>query len=314
MGEIMVEFNAMTRGPLRDVQLFEKHAAGAEGNVAIGISRLGCSSGVISRVGNDEFGYFLLGALKAEGVDTSHVTVDSGSPTASFFIQRGHPIPDKSEAFYYRKGSAASKLSLSDVDTAYIASSKLFHITGITPALSESARDATIEATKAAKRAHVMLSVDTNIRLKLWSEEEARSNLLPLCQSADIVFTSCPDSKIILDQDQPEEIAKLLHKEGVKTVVVKLGAKGAFASSAGEVVTQSAVQSYVEDPTGCGDSFAAAFLATQMKGWKLKDSMRAATATAALVISVRGDYENIPSMEALQTLLGYESGKTEYLR
>jgi sugar/nucleoside kinase (ribokinase family) len=310
----MVEFNAVTRGPLRHVQLFEKHAAGAEGNVAIGVSRLGCSSGIISRVGNDEFGHFLLGTLKAEGVDTSHVAIDPVLPTASFFIQRGHPIPNKSEAFYYRKDSAGSKLSSRDVDTAYIASSKIFHLTGVTPALSESARDATIKATKAAKDEHVTLSIDTNIRLKLWSEEAARACLRPLCESADIVFTSCPDSKIILNQDKPDEIARALHKAGVKTVVVKLGEKGAFASAGGETVSQPAIPTCVEDPTGAGDSFAATFLATQLKGWRLKDSLRAAAATAALVVSIRGDYENIPNMGALQTFLDYEQGKAEYLR
>jgi 2-dehydro-3-deoxygluconokinase len=138
--------------------------------------------------------------------------------------------------------------------------------------------------------------------------------LLPLCEQADIVFTSCPDSRIILGQDRPEEIAKGLHRAGVKTVVVKLGEKGAFASSGGETITQPALPTYVEDPTGAGDSLAAGFLATQMKGWRLKDSLRAAIAIASLVVSVRGDYENIPNMEALGTLLAYEQGKAEYLR
>jgi 2-dehydro-3-deoxygluconokinase len=118
----------------------------------------------------------------------------------------------------------------------------------------------------------------------------------------------------VLNQDRPDEIAASLHKAGVKTVVVKLGEKGAFASSAGEIATEPVIPVYVEDPTGAGDSFAATFLATQMKGWKLKDSLRAASATAALVVSVRGDYENIPNMEALRTFLGYERGKAEYLR
>jgi 2-dehydro-3-deoxygluconokinase len=100
----------------------------------------------------------------------------------------------------------------------------------------------------------------------------------------------------------------------VKTVVVKLGERGAFASSDGEIATQPVIPTYVEDPTGAGDAFAATFLATRLKGWRLKDSLRAATATGALVVSVRGDYENIPDTEALQTFLGYEQGKTEYLR
>lgn len=314
MGEIMVELNSVSRGPLRTVELFEKHAAGTEGNVAIGVSRLGCSSGIISRVGNDEFGKFLLGVLRAEGVDTSHVVVDGESSTGLFFIQRGYPIPDKSEAFYYRSNSAGSRLSTSDVDVDYVSSAKIFHVTGITPALSGSARDATVVAVKAAKGSNVQISLDTNVRLKLWSKEEPRSILLPLCKMADIVFTSASDSEIILGEDQPVEIASVLHKAGVKTVVVKLGERGAYASSGGDVATQPMIPAYVEDATGAGDSFAAAFLATQLKGWKLKDSLLAAATSAALVVTIRGDYENVPDMEGLQTALGYEQGKTEYLR
>jgi sugar/nucleoside kinase (ribokinase family) len=314
MGEVMVELNALSRGPLRNVSLYEKHAAGAEGNVAIGVSRLGCSSGIITRVGDDEFGLFLTAALKGENVDTSHVSVDKECPTALFFVQRGFPIPDKSEAYYYRHNSAGSRLSSKGLDPEYIASSKIFHVSGITPALSETAKEATHAAVKIAKESNPMVSLDTNIRLKLWSEEAARTSLLQLCRMADIVFTSIPDARIILGLDQPKEIAEALHKIGVKTVVVKLGEGGAFASENGRAETQPMIRSSVEDPTGAGDSFAAAFLATQLKGWGLKDSLRAALATAALVVGVRGDYENIPSMETLQIFLDFEKGKDEYLR
>jgi 2-dehydro-3-deoxygluconokinase/2-dehydro-3-deoxygalactonokinase len=152
LGEVMVELNAFTRGPLRHVTLFEKHAAGAEGNVAIGISRLGVPSGIITRVGDDEFGQFLLDTLRSEKVDTTHTVVDREAPTSAFFIQRGYPIPDKSEAFYYRHNSAGSKLGPSDVDPEYIASAKVFHVSGITPALSASAKDATVQAVEFAKK------------------------------------------------------------------------------------------------------------------------------------------------------------------
>lgn len=314
MGEIMVEFNAVNRGPLRNVGLFEKHAAGAEGNVAIGVSRLGWSSGIITRVGHDEFGIFLTATLKGENVDVSHITVDNDHPTGIFFIQRGFPIPDKSEAYYYRHNSAGSKLSRKDLDPKYIASAKVFHTSGITPALSESSDQATAAAIQIAKSNGVLVSLDTNIRLKLWGEEAARRTLLPLCKKADVLFTSVPDARIILGVREPAEIAKLLHKSGVKTVVIKLGMNGAFASSEGETVTEPMIHSNVEDATGAGDSFAATFLATQLKGWKLQGSLRAALATAALVVGVRGDYENIPSIEALQTFLDFEKGKTEYLR
>lgn len=314
LGEVMVELNAVSRGPLRSVGLFEKHAAGAEGNVAIGASRLGCSSGVITRVGDDEFGLFLMATLEGENVDTSHVLIDKGFPTAVFFIQRGFPIPDKSEAYYYRHNSAGSRLNPKDLDSKYIGSAKILHVSGITPALSETAKEATCAAVKIAKENKVMVSLDTNIRLKLWTEEVARTTLLPLCNMADVLFTSIPDARIILGLDEASKIAKALHKSGVKTVVIKLGEKGAFASSNGETVTQPMIRTSVEDPTGAGDSFAATFLATQLKGWVLEDSLRAALATAALVVGVRGDYENIPGMETLRTFLDFQKGKDEYLR
>jgi sugar/nucleoside kinase (ribokinase family) len=314
IGEVMVELNAVNRGPLRSVCLFEKHAAGAEGNVAIGASRLGCTSGIITRVGDDEFGLFLMATLKGENVDTSHVSVDKDFPTGIFFIQRGFPIPDRSEAYYYRHNSAGSKLSSKDLDTKYIGSAKILHVSGITPALSDSAKEATTAAVKLAKENKVMVSLDTNIRIKLWTEAVARTTLLPVCNMADILFTSLPDARIILGLDEPAEIAKALHKSGVKTVVIKLGDKGAFASSKGETVTQPMIHASVEDPTGAGDSFAATFLSTQLKGWMLQDSLRAALATAALVVGVRGDYENIPSMDALRTFLESQKGEAEYLR
>lgn len=314
MGEVMVELNAVTRGPLRSVTVFEKHAAGAEGNVAIGVARLGVTSGIITRVGDDEFGRFLSGTLRAENVNTDHVKIDRDSPTGIFFIQRGYPIPEKSSSVYYRHNSAASKLSPLDVDEGFIRSAKVFHITGVTPALSESAKEATMLATKIAKQSGVLVSVDTNVRLKLWSEQNARETLLPLCKSADIVFTSGPDSQIIMSESDPTKIADLLHRSGVTTVVVKLGDKGAFASSKGVTATQPIIPAPIEDPTGAGDSFAAAFLATQLKGWTLQDSLRAGAATAALVVTVRGDYESIPDLNALQTFLDAEKGKAEYLR
>lgn len=278
------------------------------------MSRLGQSSGLITRIGNDEFGQFLLATLKAENVDTSHVTTDMDSPTAIFFIQRGYPVPRRSSTVYYRHNSAGARLAVADVDPNYIASAKIFHITGITPALSSTAREATNFAVKAAKERKVAVSLDTNVRLKLWSQERARTTLLPLCKIADIVFTSVPDAKIILGEDDPAEIAKRIHEDGVTTVVVKLGDKGAFASSDGETATVPMIPTSIEDPTGAGDSFAASFLATRLKGWKLKESLRAASATAALVVTVRGDFESIPDMKGLQTFLDYESGKPEYLR
>ena len=242
------------------------------------------------------------------------MTLDKERQTGIFFVQRGYPIPDKSGSVYYRNDSAGSKISCADVDQKYLATAKIFHTTGITPALSKETSEAVSFAIKTAKSLGVSISLDTNLRLKLWTEEDARSTLLSMCKSSDYLFTSSSDAKIILGVDQPADVARILHESGVSTVIVKLGDKGAFASYNGETAIQPIIPSYIEDPTGAGDSFAATFLVTRLRNWSLKESLRAAASTASLVVSVRGDYENVPDLDALQTLLDYEKGNPEYLR
>lgn len=126
---------------------FQKRLAGSESNVAIGLSRLGYSSGWISRVGNDEFGRFVIREVRAEGVDVSRVRIDPDYPTGIIFkdIREGN----ETKVYYYRKGSTASFMSPEDIDSEYLGSSKIFHITGITPALSASCLDTMWEAISA---------------------------------------------------------------------------------------------------------------------------------------------------------------------
>ena len=76
IGEVLIDFIAKEEGPLEKIKDFEKHAGGAPANVMVGLSRLGVSSGLISRVGDDPFGKFLIGALDSEGVDTSQIQID----------------------------------------------------------------------------------------------------------------------------------------------------------------------------------------------------------------------------------------------
>ena len=208
IGETMVQLNAFTSGPLRYVNYFEKHAAGTESNFAIGIVRMGYSAGWISRLGNDEFGRYILNFIRGEGVDVSRVVFDSEAPTGIYFIQRDYPVPGKSVIYYYRKGSAASRLKPEDVDVEYIASAKIFHTTGITLALSESCREAALKAIESARNGDTEVSFDTNIRLKLWSPEEARKVIMNYIGLCDIIFTDPQDAGILLGKDDPSKAAE----------------------------------------------------------------------------------------------------------
>src|SRR3984893_2010898 len=133
-GESMVLLLAEQAGPMREATTFHRYIAGAESNLAIGLSRLGQAAGWFSRVGDDEFGRAVVFRVRGEGVDTSHVVHDPGAPTGMLVRERREAGPI--EQVYYRRGSAASRMSAADLDATYIGDATYLHLTGITPALS----------------------------------------------------------------------------------------------------------------------------------------------------------------------------------
>lgn len=315
LGEMLVQFNAVTTGPLRHVVYFEKHAAGSEANFAIGMVRLGFKAGFITRVGNDEFGKYVLSVLRGEGVDTSRVKVDDEAPTGIYFIQRGYPIPERSSVLYYRRGSAASRLSPEDIDENYIKGSRLLHLTGITPALSDTCREAVFKSLRIAVENKIMVSFDTNIRLKLWLKaDKARETLLPIIEKADIVLTEPEDAEILVGEKDPGKIIEEMLALGPKIIAVKLGADGAAASDGRGVILKPGFKVPVVDVIGAGDAFAAGFIASLLRGKSLEEALMFGNAAGALVVTVRGDIENLPSWEDIEKFLAFQRRERVVLR
>lgn len=304
MGETMIQLNAFTSGPLRYVNYFEKHAAGTESNVAVGAVRMGHSAGWVSRLGDDELGRYIHNFLRGEGVDVSQVIFDPNAATGLYFVQRDYPVPGKSVVYYYRKDSAASRLSPEDIDINYITSAKVYHTTGITLALSESCREAVDKSIKAAIESNVIISLDTNIRLKLWTPEDARKVILEYIGSSDILFTDTEDSEILVSEKEPAAAAEKFLSMGPQIVVVKMGEKGAYAANLdGEKAMRKAFKVPVIDVIGAGDAFDAAFLSCKLRGFNLERSLEIANAAGALCVTVRGDVEAIPSFNDVQKFL-----------
>lgn len=303
LGEIMVMFMPTDTGPLRHINFFQKFVAGAEGNFAIGVVRMGLSAGFIGRVGNDEFGKFIINVLRGEGVDVSKVKIDNNAPTGIFFVQRGFPIPNRSIMIYYRKGSAGSKLCLDDLDAEYIGNAKLLHVTGITPALSHSCFEAVKSAIEIAQEYKTKISLDTNIRLKLWSKQKARETLIPLIRKADIIITDTHDSEILVKENNVQKIIKKYRDLGPSVVVIKMGEKGALAATETAIVQKPAYDVPFVDEIGAGDAFSAGFISCLLKGLPIDKALEIANAAGALVVTSKGNIENIPSMEEIQEFL-----------
>lgn len=296
LGETMVLFLAQQAGLLREASSFTRHVAGAESNVAVGLCRLGCSAGFVSRVGDDEFGRAITFRLRGEGVDVSHVLVDDGAPTGVLFRDRREF--GAVDVVYYRRGSAASRMTPADLDSDYVGGARFLVLSGITPALSESCRDTVFSAAEIGRAAGVTVVLDPNIRFKLWSAETARSVLRDLARRCDVVLPGADEAELLTGCDEPLAAARELSALGPRRIVVKLGARGALALSDGDVVEVDALQiPRVVDPVGAGDAFAAGLLAGELKGLSLADSLALAARCGAFAMTVPADQEGLPRWE-----------------
>lgn len=305
-GESMIVFSPNAAGPLSYVNEFTKSLGGAESNMAIALSKLGQSVGWFSRVGNDEFGRFVKNSIRAEGVDVSRVIVDKERSTGLLFKEKYQsPNPN---VYYYRKNSAASALSPEDIDEEYIKSAKILHITGITPALSKSARETVFKAVEIAKKNNVLVSLDPNIRLKLWSVEEAKTTLNELSQYADIIMPGLDEANMLIGLDDEKKVADYYLNHGVSTVAVKLGKDGCYLKNKKESVYVEGYKVHkIEDTVGAGDGFAAGFLCGFLKGLDLKECGEYANGVGAMATLVKGDMEGYPYFNQLMAYIGKEA-------
>jgi 2-dehydro-3-deoxygluconokinase len=292
-GESMALFRAEPGEPLRTARRFIRSIAGAESNVAIGLSRLGCDAGWFGRVGGDPLGLSILDVLRGEGVDTSRAVVDDAAPTG--VLVRDTHAERRIEVAYARAGSAGSRLSPADLDAEYLTSAAMIHVTGITPALSRSALEATTEAVRIASEAGVAVSFDPNLRRRLWPDlGEARRVLLSLAERSRIVLLGQAEATLLTTQETPTEAAKWLADRGVEVVAVKLGAGGALGFSNGASYHGAALPVHAVDPIGAGDAFDAGFLWARLQGADMPGCVAEGNLAAGLSIQACGDIEGLP--------------------
>jgi sugar/nucleoside kinase (ribokinase family) len=305
LGEPLVQFNPLDDGPLRHASLFEKHSAGSEANIVIGLSRLGFKTAYITKLGTDEFSKFLISTLKSEDVNISWIKRVDGKNCGVFFVQRNYPIPAKSDVIYFRNDSAARFLSPDDIEESAIKNSRVLHISGITPALSKSCMEACFRAIELARKDKVQVSFDTNYRRKLWSNVEARPVLTDMASKSNILFTDLDEVEILFGErlGVEEAIEKLIDL-GPTTVVLKLGAaKGMVAKSNEGTARVDSIKVPVVDSIGAGDAVVVGFLGGILAKESLHKCLEMASCCSALVVMRRGDFENLPDKEYLEKLL-----------
>jgi 2-dehydro-3-deoxygluconokinase len=310
LGECLASFVATTPGPLAEAIDFERHIAGAEANVAIGLARLGHTVTYLGRVGGDGFGTAILRKLRGEGLDVRHLVVEPDAPTGVMFRERR--ALGAIDVVYHRAGSAGSHLSADDIEHAGAAGAfngaRWLHLTGITPALSRTARDAVTKAQTLGREAGLQISLDINLRRRLWSDQAAAPVLRELIARVDVVFGSPDELAVIAEEDaarEPAELATTVATLGPTVVVAKLGSEGALGfESGGSVIRVGAIPvSTVVDPVGAGDAFCAGFIAGRLDGADLETALRMGNACGALAVAAVGDQAGLPDRDELGRLL-----------
>jgi len=302
IGEAMAMFVATKTGELSAVDQFMKRVAGAELNVATGLARLGLKVGWVSRVGNDSFGQFVLDTLKKEGIETAGVTLDGRYPTG---FQLKSKVTDGTDPIveYFRKGSAASHLSVEDFNPVWFTAARHLHLSGVAAALSPSSYALLDHAAGAMKAAGKTISFDPNLRPVLWkSESEMVEKLNHLAFQADWVLPGVKEGQILTGEKTPEGIADFYLNRGVKAVILKTGADGAwFKTADGEQGAVAAVKvENVVDTVGAGDGFAVGVVSALLEGKTLHQAITRGNIIGSLAIQVQGDSEGLPTREQLE--------------
>ena len=301
IGEAMAMFVASQSGDLAAAEQVVKRVAGAELNVATGLARLGLKVGWVSRVGNDSFGRYVLQQLAKENIDSRGVTTDERFAT-------GFQLKSKAEngtdpiVEYFRKGSAASHLSTADFDEEYFGSARHLHLSGVAAALSDSSLELLNHAARVMKQQGKTISFDPNLRPVLWkSEAEMVKRLNQLAFQADWVLPGLSEGAILTGHKTPEAIADFYLDQGVKTVVLKTGADGAwFKTAAGDKGAVPAIKvDNVVDTVGAGDGFAVGVISALLEGKTLQHAVSRGNKIGSLAIQVIGDSEGLPTRSAL---------------
>lgn len=296
-GESMGIFVADGIGTLEQARAFTLGIAGAESNVAIGVARLGGNATWLGRLGPDATGSLIATRLRSSGVRVIAVPDDAFTGLMIRYRRSGQFI----HADYHRAGSAGSRLTPADVPESEVRSAAVLHVTGITPALSDTCRAAVFSAVETARAAGVTVSVDVNYRSKLWSRFDAAPVLRDLVSRADVVFAGPDEAAIFVDSADPVEgLARL----GPSEVIVKDGARGCAALIDGERDAVPALPVTAVDPVGAGDAFVAGYLADRLAGAAAKDRLRTAIEAGAFAVTVPGDCEGLPTRADLAALSG----------
>jgi 2-dehydro-3-deoxygluconokinase len=302
IGEALVELNQPKEGAP-----FVQGFGGDTSNAMIAAARLGADAAYFTAVGADRFGQALTELWLDEGVDASRIVVNGGAHTGLYFVTHG---PKGHEFSYMRAGSAASRISESELPDGRIRATKILHVSGISQAISSSAADAVFAAIDIAHDAKRLVSYDPNFRLKLWPLRRARAIIHEAMRSCDIALPGLDDGQALTGRTEADAIVDFYLRLGAPVVVLKLGKEGAIAATLKRRERIAGYSVAAVDATGAGDCFDGAFLAEYVQRGDPFAAARFANVAAALSTLGYGAVAPLPRrLEVEAAIAAAEAGR-----
>ena len=335
LGEIMLRLKPPGHERILQSPTFEASFGGGEANVAVSLANFGLDTAFVTAVPNNPLGEAAMAELRRFGVDVSHV-VRQGERLGIYFLEAG-ANQRPSNVVYDRSGAAIAEATVEDFDwDAIFANAEWFHITGITPALSQSAATLSLEACRQAKSRGATVSCDLNYRAKLWRYGRSAPEVMSeLVRSIDVAIANEEDCQkslgIELDVDVTHGKLDPKRYEALTATVMqqypnlsKLAITLRESSSADRnawaaclrtkenfiLSTNYAIDDIV-DRVGGGDSFAAGLIYGLTTYDDAVDALAFATAASCLKHSIAGDFNRVSASEVEQLMAGDRSGRVQ---
>ena len=270
LGETMVRLTPPNMLRLEQTTSVDMHVGGSETNTAVGLCRLGHKVVWLSRMTDNTLGRHVVNSIQKHSVCSEYIRWTSDDRVGLYFLEVGKQ-PRSSQVLYDRKGSAMANMQPNDLPESLFQQgfARLFHTTGITFGISESAAATATRAIHLAKAAGWQVSFDVNYRSGLWSMEAARKTLEPILQIVDIIFMPYRDANLCFLDHQNltcESAIRLLAARYPNAIIVlTLGADGAIAAYRDHVCTQAAIPTETVERLGGGDAFSAGFLSRYLQ-------------------------------------------------
>ena len=311
LGELLIDFVPTVSGvTLIEAPAFKKAPGGAPANVAVGVARLGVSSGFMGKVGEDPFGHFLAQTLSEAGVDISALCFSKEARTALAFVSL--KSDGERDFMFYRHPSADMLYKPEDVEAAYIQSARIFHYGSIS-LISEPSRSATFRAIEIAQQAGLLISYDPNLRLNLWPDSEsAKQGIMQGWPRAQVIKVSQEELEFLSGTEDLHAGARRLWHDSLKLMVITHGKSGCSYITKdfnGEIPGFSVIP---VDTTGAGDGFVAGLLRglylfpKALTNEKLiRQVCRYANAVGALTTTQRGAIPALPTSDQVEKFLEY---------